>query len=65
MRFTGWPLLAVAAVLMLTAGVRLVSNDRDVVGGVAIVAGLVILGAWLAVEIQSWRDDDEDEVDDA
>ena len=49
-----WPLLAVTAALALVAAFRLFKNDTDLMGGVALIVGLIILGSWLSLEVISF-----------
>lgn len=43
--------LAVASVLLLVGGVRVIQAGAD--GQVFITAGLIVLGVWVAVELHS------------
>lgn len=45
-----WPLLAVACGGAWLGAVKLLANDRDTLGLVAVVASLILLGAWIACE---------------
>lgn len=60
-RWREWPFLATAAGLLLAAGLRLISDDKDTVGGIGVVAGLIVLGAWIATEIHNHEEGHDDE----
>jgi hypothetical protein len=45
-----WPLLAVSVGAAWLAAIRLMAADRDTLGGIAAVASLILLGAWVAME---------------
>lgn len=48
-----WPLLLVAAALLITGGVRIwQTTPGDALAGALIVLGSVVLGAWLAAELR-------------
>ncbi len=53
-----WPLLLVAAVLLICGGVQAASTgDLDALSISLMTAGLISLGAWLAVEVRDrWKD---------
>lgn len=53
-----WPLLLVAAVLLICGGVQAAaSGDLDALSISLMTAGLISLGAWLAVEVRDrWKD---------
>ena len=50
-----WPLLAVACAAATVAGFKLLQNDHDMFGLVAIAAALILLGAWIACEVRDRR----------
>ena len=49
------PLLAVMVLLLLSGGVALSSDGQSPAALVLLTAGMIVLGAWLAVEVASWR----------
>lgn len=61
-----FPLLATAAALLITGAYGY--NERGQDGAALIAAGLVVAGAWLAMEVIAWherihsdKDDDQEE----
>jgi hypothetical protein len=54
-----WPLLAVAGAALLMAAVQLArTGTLDAPAGIIAGAGLIMLGAWLAMEIKDRGDGD-------
>lgn len=47
-----WPLLATATAALLVAGTRFIRSGLDALAAVTFAAGLIVLGAWLAVEVR-------------
>lgn len=47
-----WPLLAVASVVLLTAGGRFINNGLDELAASFFGVGFLLTGVWVAVEVR-------------
>lgn len=57
-----WPLLLVATLLLLGGGVKAAADgDLDSLSGSLLTAGMVVLGAWITVEVRRNKDTRNDE----
>jgi len=60
------PLIALMIVLLVSGAVGLLRDDENPSAAAVLATGLVLTGAWLAMEVIAWhhrlhRDDQEDE----
>jgi len=58
-RRASWPLLLMAAAMLIGGSVRVAQADVDRDGIALLSAGFVVLGAWVATEVLRRKDDDE------
>lgn len=56
MKLSRLPTLLTAVLLLLTAGLSEASDHTNNFGALLLAAGLVVLGAWLAIEVWQHRD---------
>lgn len=57
-----WPLLLVAAALLIGGGTKAaVAGELDGLASALLASGLVVLGAWLTVEVRRNKDARNDE----
>ena len=53
----------IAATLLLMGGATTYVSDETVVGIALLSAGLIVLGAWIAVEVRKNQDDPRNDTD--
>lgn len=52
-----WPLLLVATLLLIGSAIKAAANDgNDDLSIALLAAGLICLGAWIAVEVRNRKD---------
>ena len=49
------PLIALMSVLLLSGGVGLIRDNENSSAAAVLAAGLVLTGAWLAMEVIAWH----------